>query len=111
MNESSKPASADVDEFEEAGLEKLSSQIVKPPRVKGAPVHFECKLFKTVDLPKDESGKHYTLVLGEVVGMHIDEAYLTDGMVDATKMKPLARLGYQDYSVVNEVVQLVRPTA
>ncbi|WP_120498643.1 flavin reductase family protein [Kiloniella sp. EL199] len=111
MNESSKPAPVDVDEFEEAGLEKLPSQIVKPPRVKGAPVHFECKLFKTVDLPKNDSGKHYTLVLGEVVGMHIDEAYLTDGMVDATKMKPLARLGYQDYSVVNEVVQLVRPSA
>ncbi|MFD2204026.1 flavin reductase family protein [Kiloniella antarctica] len=111
MNESSKPAPADVDEFEAAGLEKLSCNFIKPYRVKGAPVHFECKLFKTVDLPENDAGEHYTLVLGEVLGIHIEEAYLTDGMVDATKMQPLARLGYQDYAVVKEVVQLVRPTA
>ncbi|MEH6630395.1 MAG: flavin reductase family protein [Halopseudomonas aestusnigri] len=111
MNESSKPAPGHVDEFEAAGLEKLASNFIKPPRVKGAPVHFECKLFKTMELPNNTDGKHYTLVLGEVIGMHIDGAYLTDGMVDATKMKPLARLGYQDYSVVEDVVQLVRPKA
>ena len=111
MNESSNPAPSHVDEFEAAGLEKLASNFIKPPRVKGAPVHFECKLFKTVVLPNNTDGKHYTLVLGEVIGIHIDEAYLTDGMVDATKMKPLARLGYQDYSVVEDVIQLVRPKA
>ena len=51
------------------------------------------------------------MVLGEVVGIHIDESCLTDGLVDATKMRPLARLGYQDYAVINEVFQLVRPKA
>ncbi|WP_020594310.1 flavin reductase family protein [Kiloniella laminariae] len=111
MNESSKPAPFSVDEFEAAGLEKLSSTMVTPPRVKGAPVHFECRLFKSLELPANAAGQHSTMVLGEVVGIHIDESCLTNGLVDATKMRPLARLGYQDYAVINEVFQLVRPKA
>ncbi|MCZ4280730.1 flavin reductase family protein [Kiloniella laminariae] len=111
MNESSKPVPFDQDEFEAAGLEKLPSKLVTPPRVKGAPVHFECRLFKSLDLPANAAGQHSTMVLGEVVGIHIDESCLTDGLVDATKMRPLARLGYQDYAVINEVFQLVRPKA
>ena len=49
------------------------------------------------------------LVIGEVIGIHIDESILTDGMVDIAKYRPLARLGYMDYTVVEETFSMDRP--
>ena len=49
------------------------------------------------------------MVLGLVVGIHIDESILTDGMVDMAKFRPLARLGYMDYTVVDNVFTMLRP--
>ena len=49
------------------------------------------------------------MVLGLVVGIHIDDSILTDGMVDMTKFKPLARLGYQDYSVTHNFYTMPFP--
>jgi flavin reductase (DIM6/NTAB) family NADH-FMN oxidoreductase RutF len=48
-------------------------------------------------------------VLGQVVGVHIDDAAIVDGKVDVTKLKPIARLGYGDYAVIDEVFELSRP--
>jgi hypothetical protein len=48
------------------------------------------------------------IVIGEVVGIHIDDKLITDGIVDITKVRPIARLGYVDYSVVNEVFGIMR---
>lgn len=110
MNASSNPLPPETDEFEAAGLEKLPSRLIKAPRVAGAPVHFECRLLQVVDLPKSSKGGRNAMALGQVVGIHIDEAYLTDGKVDAVKMRPLARLGYKDYAAVEEVFELVRPS-
>jgi len=59
-----------------------------------------------VELP----GEDNALVIGEVTGVHIDEAVLREGQVDVTLYKPLARLGYRDYSAVGEVFPLTRPT-
>ena len=51
------------------------------------------------------------LVIGEVVGIHIDERVLTDGMIDYAKLRPIARLGYRgDYVVVDEVFEMIRPS-
>jgi len=103
QNATSAAVARDVDEFELAGLTKAPSEKVKPPRVAEAPAAFECKLWKSVDLPPVEPGGSfgYTLVFGYIVGIHIDDAYIKDGMVDTAAMKPLARLGYMDYSVVD----------
>ena len=55
-------------------------------------------------------GRHvYDVVFGEVVGVHIDDRFIADGMVDTAAMKPVARLGYHDYAVVDEVFSLKRP--
>jgi len=43
--------------------------------------------------------------------VHIDDAFIHDGLVDTAALKPIARLGYKDYSVVEEVFQLTRPKA
>lgn len=105
MNASSGNYPAGADEFEIAGLEKAESELVKPPRVKGAPGAFECKLWKIIDLP----GQNNVMVIGEVIGVHIDEAMLRGGIFDVLRFNPLARLGYRDYAAVTEIFSLNRP--
>jgi len=102
QNVTSAPVPRDVDEFEVAGLKAVTSTKVKPPRVAGAPAAFECELWKMFDLPPGVPGGNagYTMVVGHVVGIYIDDAYMTDGIVDTAAMQPIARLGYMDYAVV-----------
>ena len=109
MNETSAVVGPEIDEFALAGLEPLPSRVVKPPRVAGAPVHMECRHLQTIVLPSDHPGAPNHMVLGLVVGIHIDEAILTDGMVDMAKFRPIARLGYMDYTVVDNVFTMLRP--
>ena len=100
MNTTSAPLARGIDEFGVAGLTAAPSKFVKPPRVGESPAAFECKLWKTIELPPPAKGPVYTMVFGEVVGIYIDEAYVRDGLVDTGAMRPLARLGYMDYAVV-----------
>ena len=109
MNATSAEVEAEVDEFALAGLEALPSRLVAPPRVGGAPVHMECTYLQTVTLPSDDPSSPNAMVLGLVVGIHIDDSILTDGMVDMTKFRPLARLGYMDYTVVDNAFTMLRP--
>lgn len=110
MNESSAMVDPDVDEMALAGLTQAPCRLVKVPRVAESPVAFECTYFKTVDLPGlDESSDHYAMIIGRVVGIHIDDGAIADGLVDVTKLRPIARLGYMDYTVVDEVFSLERP--
>lgn len=102
MNISSAMVPADVDEFALAGLETAPSRFVKPPRVARSPVALECRHWQTIDLPGDPKRPElaYSVVIGRVVGIYIDDAFIRDGRVDTGAMRPLARLGYMDYSVV-----------
>ena len=113
MNLSSAPVAAGVDEFELAGLTKAASRFVAPPRVAESPAAFECRLWQTLPLPAPPRGDGYTLVIGSVVGVYIDDAYIRDGLVRSGEMKPLARLGYMDYSVLTPEVMFAmnRPLA
>jgi len=110
VNETSAIVPPEVDEFALAGLEALPSHVVKPPRVAGAPAHLECKHLQTVTLPADDPASPNAMVLGLVVGIHIDDAILTDGLVDMAKFRPIARLGYMDYTVVDNVFTMMRPS-
>lgn len=109
MNASSAMVGPDVDEFALAGLETEPSRMVRPPRVKGAPVHFECVWLQTMPMKGRDGRISYHLVFGEVLGVHIDDRFIRDGIVDTAGMKPVARLGYHDYSVVDEVFTMKRP--
>jgi flavin reductase (DIM6/NTAB) family NADH-FMN oxidoreductase RutF len=102
MNATSASVPYGVDEFPIAGLTATASQLVKPPRVKESPAAFECKLWKTLELP-GLPGKPstYTVVFGEVVGIYIDDRFVKDGLVETGSMRPIARLGYMDYGVLN----------
>ena len=96
MNISSNAFPADVDEFDQAGLEKAECQTINCPRIAKAPAALECKLTNILKV----KGENNTVIFGEVVGIYIDDECLTDGKLDIAKYKPLARLGYRDYAVI-----------
>ena len=109
MNASSAGLPAGDNEFVAAGLETLPSRLIKPPRVKGARVHLECVYLKTVDLPRSRRGGENFIVIGQVIGIHIDDDLIVDGRVEIARARPIARLGYMDYCVVDEVFAIDRP--
>jgi flavin reductase (DIM6/NTAB) family NADH-FMN oxidoreductase RutF len=100
MNLSSAAVAPGVDEFALAGLTKAASRFVRPPRVAESPAAFECKLWQALPLPAPRRGEGYTLVIGSVVGIYIDDAFIKGGIVQSAEMRPLARLGYMDYGVL-----------
>jgi flavin reductase (DIM6/NTAB) family NADH-FMN oxidoreductase RutF len=98
-------------EFEHAGLEPAPSRLVAPPRVAASPCALECRVVHTVELG-DVDGKpaDQFLVVGQVVGVHIDEGAIRDGRVDTAGVRPIARCGYRgDYAVVDELFEMLRP--
>ncbi len=105
MNATSGGFSAGQDEFELAGLEKAPCNVVRPPRVAAAPAALECRLHQIVPL----IAPHSVMVIGEVVGVHINEAMLRDGIFDVLRYQPLSRLGYMDYAAVSATFSLKRP--
>lgn len=111
MNLTAQILDRNVDEMAAARLEPLPSRLVKPPRVKGSPVHFECRLHQTIVLPGRTPGGNHDLVIGHVVAVHIeDDALTSDGLVDVVKMRPIARLGYKDYVSVDATFQMEKST-
>lgn len=109
MNESSAHVPPDVDEFALSGLTPAPSNKVKPPRVKEALAALECEFMFRVRLPSNSPRAENNAVFGRVVGVHIDDSILKDGRVDMSVYKPLARLGYMDYSYVESVFEMDRP--
>lgn len=110
MNATSAEVAAETDEMALAGLEAAPSQLVRPPRVKASPVALECRYLQTIriaDLEGTPSDNH--VVFGQVVGIHIDDGCIVDGLVDVTRLRPVARLGYMDYAVVETLFSMERP--
>jgi len=100
-----------VNEMEQSGLAPAPCRLIRPPRVAASPCALECKLLQIIDL-KDLDGKPADrfVVLGQVVGIHIDERFIKDGRLDTAALQPLARCGYADYAVVDKVFAIARPT-
>lgn len=99
-----------VDEFERAGLQKLPSRLVKPMRVGGSPIQFECEYLNTLRFPGKPPMGTVDVVFGRVVAIHIEDAAIdAQGRVDVLKIQPIARMGYYDYTVVDNQFQMVIP--
>lgn len=110
MNETSGSWPADVSEFDISGLTAVASNLVGPPRVKESPAAMECRHLRTIEMTDlDGRSARTWVVFGQVVGIHIADDVIVDGRVDVTRYRPLARLGYMDYSDVAEVFSLNRP--
>jgi flavin reductase (DIM6/NTAB) family NADH-FMN oxidoreductase RutF len=112
MNATSAPLPRGVNEMERAGLAPAPSRLVKPPRVAASPCALECKLIKIVPI-ESASGMSVDchVVIGHVVGVHIDDRFIVDGLLDTAALKPIARCGYDQYAVVESVFAMRRPTA
>ena len=109
MNLTSAHVGASVDEFELAGLTPAVSVHVKAPRVAEAPVSLECRFLTRLSLPSDHPKVENNLVIGTVVGTHIADDIIRDGMIDMAAYRPVARLGYMDYTSVETVFEMLRP--
>jgi flavin reductase (DIM6/NTAB) family NADH-FMN oxidoreductase RutF len=111
VNASSAEYGPAISEPDRVGLEMAPCRTVKPPRVARSPVALECKYYKTVELiSADGTRNTSSVILGEVVGIHIDDSVIINGHIDVTRMQPLARLGYMDYCAVNELFAIQRPS-
>lgn len=109
MNATSAPLPAGADESIFAGLEMAPSKIVAPPRVAASPVALECRYLRTVSLPTLDPAEPNDVLFGEIIGIHIADDLISEGRVDITKARPIARLGYSLYSVVEKTFAMKRP--
>jgi flavin reductase (DIM6/NTAB) family NADH-FMN oxidoreductase RutF len=109
MSMTSKAVDAHVDEFELAGVSKLPCEFIAAPRVGESPVTLECKHFKTVDLPDSEGRASDFLVVGRVLGIHIADQFIENGRVNTAAMRLVARLGYSEYTTVEQTWRMPRP--
>ncbi|MEP1384999.1 MAG: flavin reductase family protein [Paraglaciecola sp.] len=113
MNQTSVAVAPDVDEFELAQLTKGQCKIIDVPNVARSPVVMECKTSQIIQLKSAKGENSQTwLVLGEVVGVHIAQKALKDGIYDTAAMEPVMRAGSAaDYFTVSEEqkFELFRP--
>lgn len=107
MNLTSGEYDAAVNEFEIAQLASAPSQIVRPRRVAKSPVSFECKLYQILDFNPAPTGS--SLVIGEVVSIHVDEAHLKEGKLDRNSLDLVGRLGGIQYTRTTQRFDMVRP--
>jgi flavin reductase (DIM6/NTAB) family NADH-FMN oxidoreductase RutF len=99
----------EVDEFEASGLTPIPSDVVTPPRVKESRINMECRLVQVVHVSSKPLGG--SLVLGEVVRFHVDDAVLENGLVDPNKLRPVGRMGGPAYTRTTDRFNLDRPKA
>jgi flavin reductase (DIM6/NTAB) family NADH-FMN oxidoreductase RutF len=111
MNITSAVVDPDVDEMVLAGLAAAPSRLVKPPRVAAAPSALECRSI-SIERLRDIDGREgsHWMVIGQVVGVHIDPTFLTNGRFDTAAAHTIARCGYRgDYTEVLSLFEMVRP--
>ncbi len=110
MNETSRVLPHGESEFGRAGLESVPSTLVRPRRVAAAPAAMECRVIDIVALPRARADRHSHLVIGEIVAVHIADEVIRDGSVDVLALSPMARLGGFDYTYVQAIEVMRRPS-
>jgi flavin reductase (DIM6/NTAB) family NADH-FMN oxidoreductase RutF len=107
MNTTSGEYDASVNEFELAKVTPEPSKIVRPPRVAESPVSFECKLHQIIDFSPAPTSS--SLVIGEIVSIHINDAHLKDGKLDRNSLDLIGRMGGMQYTRTTQRFDMVRP--
>jgi flavin reductase (DIM6/NTAB) family NADH-FMN oxidoreductase RutF len=107
MNLTSGEYDPSIDEFELARIASAPSNVVGPRRVAESPVSFECKLHQVLDFNPAPEGS--SLVIGEIVSVHIDERHLKEGRLDRDSLDLVGRMGGMQYSRTTERFEMVRP--
>jgi flavin reductase (DIM6/NTAB) family NADH-FMN oxidoreductase RutF len=106
MNLTSEDLPGDVDEFKVAGLTPVKAELVKSPMVAESPVNMECRLYDIIELGKE---RIVSFILGEIIRVHINQEYLTDGAIDPLKLKVIGRLGGDFYCRTTDLFEMKGP--
>jgi flavin reductase (DIM6/NTAB) family NADH-FMN oxidoreductase RutF len=107
MNQTSGDYDATINEFDLAKVAAAPSKLVRPLRVAQSPVNFECKLHQILDFNPGPDGG--SLVIGEIVSIHVDDQYLKEGRLDRNSLDLIGRMGGMQYSRTTERFEMVRP--
>jgi len=107
MNQCSEEFSPEVDEFKVSGLTPVPSDLVKPARVKESHVNMECRLVQVVHVSSKPLGG--SIVLGEVLRFHVDDAILDNFRIDPDKLRAFGRMGGNSYARTTDRFELIRP--
>ena len=108
MNQCSAEYPPEISEFKESDLTPLPGKIVKAPLVKESKINMECKLLHLIEIGKEKGAG--SVVIGEVVYVHINDEIYKDGKIILSKLNPIGRLGGTSYSRVTDIFDLERPT-
>jgi len=112
VNVSAAQFPAGVSEFERAGLRRRPADLCPVPMVADSPFHYECRVLDIHHLPARTPDTAVDVVYATVERIHLDEAFLTpDGRIDIAKTRPIARMGYYDYTVVEDTFEMRIPEA
>lgn len=110
VNRSAQAVSSDIDEFELAGVSGVPCIDAPGLRVQESPCHFECRYLSTQRFPGNSNVGNVDVVFGEVVRIHInDDVVAADGKLDIAAIRPIARMGYYDYAVIDDVFEMRIP--
>ena len=107
MNLTSGEYDASVNEFELAKLSPQPSKVVRPPRVAESPVSFECRLHQILDFSTVPTSG--SLVIGQIVSIHMNDAHLKDGRLDRNSLDLIGRMGGLQYTRTTQRFEMVRP--
>ena len=107
MNVTSGEYDPSVNEFELAKVTPLPSRLVRPARVAESPVSFECKLYQILDFSPAPTSS--SLVIGEVISIHMNDAHIKDGRLDRNSLDLIGRMGGIQYTRTTDRIELARP--
>ncbi len=107
MNQAAGEYPSHVDEFKVAGLTPVKSDLVKSPRVAESPVNLECRLMQILEF--GQSPNVNSFIIGEVICVHVQEETWIDGLIKASKVQAIGRLGEDLYCRTKDIFEMKRP--
>jgi flavin reductase (DIM6/NTAB) family NADH-FMN oxidoreductase RutF len=105
MNATSREFAYGVDELAEAGLTKIASDRVAPPRIAEAPVAMECRLDRIVEVGRAGTA----VIIGEILLWHVRDELVVSGRLDLGRLDAIGRMGGPSYTRTRDRFELVRP--
>ena len=108
MNQASGDYPSHVDEFKEAGLTPVASDLVKPPRVAESPIQIECRLMQIMEF--GVFPRIHNFIVGEVLAVHVQDDLIVDGVIKSDRLKAVGRLGEDLYCRTGDLFEMKRPS-
>jgi flavin reductase (DIM6/NTAB) family NADH-FMN oxidoreductase RutF len=106
MNQAAGDYPSDVDEFAEAGLTPVASDLVRPPRVAESPIQLECRLMQILQFGALPATHNF--IIGEVLRVHVQDDLIVDGVVKSDRVKAVGRLGEEIYCRTQDIFEMKR---